>query len=37
MAPGVSSGDDLRAAVLGTNDGLVPNFCLIMGVAGGGT
>jgi VIT1/CCC1 family predicted Fe2+/Mn2+ transporter len=31
---GVSSGNDLRAAVLGANDGLVSNFCLIMGVAG---
>jgi len=27
----------LRAAVLGANDGLVSNFCLIMGVAGAGT
>jgi VIT1/CCC1 family predicted Fe2+/Mn2+ transporter len=34
---GVSSGNDLRAAVLGANDGLVSNFCLIMGVAGAGT
>src|SRR4029079_17738502 len=25
---GVSSGNDLRAAVLGANDGLVSNFCL---------
>ncbi|WP_200917139.1 VIT1/CCC1 family protein [Jeongeupia sp. HS-3] len=33
---GVSSGNDLRAAVLGVNDGLVSNFCLIMGVAGAG-
>jgi VIT1/CCC1 family predicted Fe2+/Mn2+ transporter len=33
----VSSGNDLRAAVLGANDGLVSNFCLIMGVAGAGT
>jgi vacuolar iron transporter family protein len=33
---GVSSGNDLRAAVLGANDGLVSNFCLIMGVAGAG-
>lgn len=31
---GVSSGNNLRAAVLGANDGLVSNFCLIMGVAG---
>ncbi|MEM5367183.1 VIT1/CCC1 transporter family protein [Paraburkholderia azotifigens] len=34
---GVSSGNDLRAAVLGANDGLVSNFCLIMGVSGAGT
>lgn len=34
---GASSGNDLRAAVLGANDGLVSNFCLIMGVAGAGT
>jgi hypothetical protein len=27
-----SSGNDLRAAVLGANDGLVSNFCLVMGV-----
>jgi vacuolar iron transporter family protein len=33
---GVRSGNDLRAAVLGANDGLVSNFCLIMGVAGAG-
>ncbi len=33
----VSYGNDLRAAVLGANDGLVSNFCLIMGVAGAGT
>ncbi|MBB5192545.1 VIT1/CCC1 family predicted Fe2+/Mn2+ transporter [Silvimonas terrae] len=32
----VASGNDLRAAVLGANDGLVSNFCLIMGVAGAG-
>jgi vacuolar iron transporter family protein len=32
-----SSGNDLRAAVLGANDGLVSNFCLVMGVAGAGT
>jgi vacuolar iron transporter family protein len=31
-----SSGNDLRAAVLGANDGLVSNFCLVMGVAGAG-
>ncbi|WP_176316990.1 VIT1/CCC1 transporter family protein, partial [Burkholderia vietnamiensis] len=30
------SGNDLRAAVLGANDGLVSNFCLVMGVAGAG-
>ena len=29
-------GNALRAAVLGSNDGLVSNFCLIMGVAGAG-
>jgi VIT1/CCC1 family predicted Fe2+/Mn2+ transporter len=34
---GVASGNDLHAAVLGANDGLVSNFCLIMGVAGAGT
>jgi len=34
---GASAGNDLRAAVLGANDGLVSNFCLIMGVAGAGT
>jgi len=34
---GASSGNNLRAAVLGANDGLVSNFCLIMGVAGAGT
>lgn len=28
------SGNALRAAVLGANDGLVSNFCLVMGVAG---
>jgi VIT1/CCC1 family predicted Fe2+/Mn2+ transporter len=33
---GGTSGNDLRAAVLGANDGLVSNFCLLMGVAGGG-
>lgn len=31
------SGNNLRAAVLGANDGLVSNFCLIMGIAGAGT
>jgi VIT1/CCC1 family predicted Fe2+/Mn2+ transporter len=31
-----ASGNDLRAAVLGVNDGLVSNFCLVMGVAGAG-
>jgi VIT1/CCC1 family predicted Fe2+/Mn2+ transporter len=31
-----ASGNNLRAAVLGANDGLVSNFCLIMGVAGAG-
>src|SRR5467141_961441 len=30
------AGNELRAAVLGANDGLVSNFCLIMGVAGAG-
>ena len=30
------SGNELRAAVLGVNDGLVSNFCLVMGVAGAG-
>jgi len=36
---GTGSGDvgnKLRAAVLGANDGLASNFCLLMGVAGGG-
>jgi VIT family len=33
---GGTLGSDLRAAVLGANDGLSSNFCLIMGVAGGG-
>lgn len=28
--------NNLRAAVLGANDGLVSNFCLLMGLAGGG-
>jgi len=31
------SGGSVRAAVLGINDGLVSNFCLMMGVAGGTT
>lgn len=31
-----ASGSDLRAAVLGATDGLVSNFCLVMGVAGAG-
>jgi vacuolar iron transporter family protein len=31
-----ASGNNLRAAVLGANDGLVSNFCLVMGVAGAG-
>ena len=30
------SGNDLCAAVLGANDGLVSNLCLVMGVAGAG-
>jgi VIT1/CCC1 family predicted Fe2+/Mn2+ transporter len=34
---GATAGNDLRAAVLGANDGLVSNFCLIMGVAGAGS
>jgi vacuolar iron transporter family protein len=33
---GVGTGNNLRAAVLGANDGLVSNFCLVMGVAGAG-
>jgi VIT1/CCC1 family predicted Fe2+/Mn2+ transporter len=32
-----ASGNDLRAAVLGANDGLVSNFCLVMGIAGAGS
>src|ERR1700674_3162768 len=32
-----ASGNNLRAAALGANDGLVSNFCLVMGVAGAGT
>lgn len=35
-APNPIGGNALRAAVLGANDGLVSNFCLIMGVAGAG-
>jgi VIT1/CCC1 family predicted Fe2+/Mn2+ transporter len=31
-----SVGNNLRAAVLGANDGLASNFCLMMGVAGAG-
>ncbi len=31
------SGNNLRAAVLGANDGLISNFCLMMGVAGAAT
>jgi VIT1/CCC1 family predicted Fe2+/Mn2+ transporter len=30
------SGNDLRASVLGANDGLVSNLCLVMGMAGAG-
>jgi VIT1/CCC1 family predicted Fe2+/Mn2+ transporter len=33
---GVELANRLRAGVLGANDGLVSNFCLLMGVAGGG-
>jgi predicted membrane protein (TIGR00267 family) len=33
---GGATGNNLRAAVLGANDGLASNFCLMMGVAGGG-
>ena len=32
-----ASGNDLRAAVLGANDGRVSNFCLVMGIAGAGS
>jgi len=32
-----ASGNSLRAAVLGANDGLVSNFCLVMGIAGAGS
>jgi len=35
-APVGIGGNALRAAVLGASDGLVSNFCLIMGVAGAG-
>ncbi len=31
-----ASANNLRAAVLGANDGLASNFCLMMGMAGGG-
>jgi VIT1/CCC1 family predicted Fe2+/Mn2+ transporter len=31
------NGGSVRAAILGINDGLVSNFCLMMGVAGGTT
>jgi vacuolar iron transporter family protein len=31
-----ASGNDLRATVLGANDGLVSNLCLVMGIAGAG-
>lgn len=34
-AAGLGGGGQLRAAVLGVNDGLVSNFSLVMGVAGG--
>jgi vacuolar iron transporter family protein len=33
---GAAIGNNLRAAILGATDGLVSNFCLLMGVAGGG-
>jgi VIT1/CCC1 family predicted Fe2+/Mn2+ transporter len=36
LTPSLSLGNKLRAAVLGANDGLVANFCLLMGLAGGG-
>lgn len=32
----VAVGTKLRAAVLGANDGLISNFCLMMGMVGGG-
>jgi VIT1/CCC1 family predicted Fe2+/Mn2+ transporter len=35
-APGGALGNNLRASVLGANDGLASNFCLLMGVAAGG-
>ncbi len=35
LESGVLGGGNLRAAVLGVNDGLVSNFSLVMGVAGG--
>ena len=35
LESGVLSGGNLRAAVLGVNDGLVSNLSLVMGVAGG--
>jgi vacuolar iron transporter family protein len=33
---GRGSGNELRAAVLGANDGLVSNLCPVMGMAGAG-
>ena len=36
VASDASIGNNLRAAVLGANDGLASNFCLMMGVAGAG-
>jgi len=36
FAGGAVFGNNLRAAVLGATDGLASNFCLIMGMAGGG-
>ena len=35
-ARGGMLGNNLRAAILGATDGLASNFCLLMGVAGGG-
>lgn len=35
-AGGAAFGNNLRAAVLGATDGLASNFCLMMGMAGGG-
>jgi vacuolar iron transporter family protein len=32
----IAVGTNLRAALLGVNDGLASNFCLLMGVTGGG-